>query len=96
MSRTDNGIREDFLADNVIDTNNQHFYPINDLKRHITVGRYCPCKPVVMPEGDNAVIIHQSYNGIEFADNVPLDDYLNPCWFYESWINEAPKQYDGH
>ena len=40
-----------------------HVYPLNDLRKHITVGRTCWCNPTV--EEDGALIIHNSADGRE-------------------------------
>jgi hypothetical protein len=46
-----------------------HVYPVDDLLPHITEGLGCPCSPrVEQVEGGGTVIIHNSYDGREKAE----------------------------
>lgn len=42
-----------------------HVVPIDDLRSHIEVGKYCHCKPSVINEN---VIVHNAYDGREFYE----------------------------
>ncbi len=43
---------------------NYHVLPINDTKKHIE-SYLCSCKPEIKIEGENMLIIHNSFDGRE-------------------------------
>lgn len=51
-----------------------HVLPINDLKEHIESYR-CSCEPTVENEGENMLVIHNSFDGREGVEIV--NDILN-------------------
>lgn len=46
----------------------QHVYPVNDLREHDTESRYCDCRPRIEMYGDNALVIHNSWDGREIRE----------------------------
>ena len=49
-------------------SNTIHVYPENDLLPHITDGTGCPCKPTVEYVEGGVLVIHNSYDGRERAE----------------------------
>jgi hypothetical protein len=42
--------------------------PIADLKQHVEHGEYCHCVPHVMRDYARPVVVHNAYDGREFAE----------------------------
>lgn len=42
-----------------------HVIPVDDLRSHIEVGKYCHCKPSIV---DGNIVIHNAYDGREFYE----------------------------
>lgn len=48
--------------------NDQHVYPLNDLREHIIEGVDCPCNPTVEVVGANLLIIHNAFDHREIVE----------------------------
>jgi hypothetical protein len=44
-----------------------HILPINDIKDHVEDST-CPCEPVVLVEGGDLIIVHNSWDGREAVE----------------------------
>lgn len=58
-----------------------HIEPLRDLKPHTTSGEHCACKPSIEQLPDRRLIIHHSYDGREF---------------FEDMCNELRNKEEGH
>lgn len=45
-----------------------HITPINDLKEHIECST-CECKPSIIIENGETIVVHKSYDGREYIEN---------------------------
>ena len=57
-------------------TGDIHIYPINDKKEHILIGTDCPCKPTIEINGSELIIIHNSFDFREIAEELNINNEL--------------------
>lgn len=49
-----------------------HVYPDNDEKEHVTDGTQCHCNPAIRLESGNMIVVHNSYDGREYAERAEV------------------------
>lgn len=45
-----------------------HVYPLKDLWGHVLSGTDCPCEPRVELEGENLIVVHNSFDHREIIE----------------------------